>query len=171
MERPDFTQCKRSEARVYAEHLEGVIEDLTERLERVVGNPGAGAPKARASDPSTSRQASFDAYPKVGSRRWTCLQTIARAGQRGMTQSEVIATTNIQGAWKRLSELDEGGWIQPDGVERKGSAGSMQRVYVITEKGQEAIRKDQASETRQASTKTRVPDHIPHNLFAKTSED
>lgn len=174
MERPDLSgwpEKARSYVEPYMEHLEGRAKDLEGRLAAAVGDPGAGAPRARATDPGTSRRAAFDAYPAAHTRRWTILHVVARAGERGMTQSEVANATGIAGVWKRLSELDQGGWAVPSGEERKGEAGSAQRVYVVTAKGREAVARDDASESRQASTKDRVPDTIPANLFASADEE
>lgn len=142
MRRPNLAVCSRREATEYIKNLEERVADLDGRLSAAVKGAGDDAlPGARSSDPATSHNAAVLAYPRSGRNRWKCLTEIAIAGERGLTQDDVVQRTGINGAWKRLSELLAGGWIMTRGT-RKGRSGTDQRVYVLSAKGYEALRAD-----------------------------
>lgn len=85
---------------------------------------------ARSTDPSTSRRAALDAEPRTGSQRRAALDAIRSSGQRGMTYYEVEVATGVDGIWKRLSELKQGGWIEVAGQRLVEATGSEADVYV-----------------------------------------
>jgi hypothetical protein len=92
-------------------------------------------PQARSSDPATSHQAALDAWPRAKSQRSKALAAIIFARTIGMTYAEVEIATGINGVWKRLSELKQGGWIKTTGHTRLVPAtGSQADVYVATNK-------------------------------------
>lgn len=96
------------------------------------------APGARETDPATSHKASFNAAPRAGSQREQSLICIIRYFNQsmgdGLTYKEVEVRTGIQGCWKRLSELEQGGWIYPSGTRLVSETGSEARVYYPTDK-------------------------------------
>ena len=85
----------------------------------------------RSTDPKTSRSGAIANYPRSGSQRWECLLTIARAGATGMTAHEVEQETQINGVWKRVSELHADGWIADTGRTRMTRGGAQGIVYVV----------------------------------------
>lgn len=142
MQRPNLAIANRRQATEYIKYLESEVEDLQKRLSAAVKGAGDNAlPGARNSDPATSHSAAATAYPKSGQNRWKVLMEVALAGERGLTQDEVLERSGVAGAWKRISELLQGGWIGVHGT-RKGHSGTDQRVYVLTPKGAEAIKAD-----------------------------
>lgn len=97
----------------------------------------------RKSDPSTSRKAAMQHYPRSGSQRHKALIYIAAMsvnGRQGATYEDVQNATGINGVWKRLSELSEAGWIEIKGERMIEDTGSMGGVYFVTEKGLRWIR-------------------------------
>lgn len=95
---------------------------------------GNELPGFRAGDPATSRKAAVDAYPRTGSRRRKILDAAIRAGGRGITFPEADALPGVREAWKRISELVEGGWLEATERERKNpETGSDVTVYVATD--------------------------------------
>jgi hypothetical protein len=102
------------------------------------------APGYRGSDPETSRQGAFDAWPRVGTQRSDALNAIIRAGRRGLCYAEVEQQTGINGVWKRISELKQGHWIVPCGLTRDvPETGSRAEVYIATTKAIDKFRSDQ----------------------------
>lgn len=94
----------------------------------------------RSTDPSTSRKAALDNYPRSGTQRARCFAAILTAGDRGATCAEVMDATDLahQSASTRLSELKRGGWVVASG-ERTGELGAKQEVLVATRKAREAV--------------------------------
>jgi hypothetical protein len=91
-------------------------------------------PGYRGSDPSTSRRGAFDAYPRSGSKRAKVLAAIIRSGDHGATYDDVLQMTNIEGCWKRISELKQGGWVDVVGQRKVSWTGSDADVYRATTK-------------------------------------
>lgn len=98
---------------------------------------------ARRSDPATSKRAAVEVAPRVGSKRRAVLETFDRRSvSLGFTASEAEHYSQVSGAWKRVSELAQGGFIRATGdVRHIPATGKQQQVYVITEKGRAAIRR------------------------------
>jgi hypothetical protein len=89
-------------------------------------------PGFRSSDPDTSRQGAFDAYPRSGTHRLRALDVVwRRRAFGGATYEDVETATSIKGVWKRLSELKQGGWVRVEGT-RKVSTGSQADIYYPT---------------------------------------
>jgi len=91
----------------------------------------------RQMDPSTSRKAAFDSMPRNGTRRREILKVISDS--RGLTYEEAGLATGAPEAWKRISELRQGGWIEPAMINgetktRKTRTGSLATVWVATTK-------------------------------------
>lgn len=101
---------------------------------------------ARRSDPSTSKRAALDAAPRTGSQRHALLvqYEIAGNGSRfafgGLTAEMACGLIDKPGAWRRVSELLDGGFIEPTGKVETNRSGSEAEVYRITEKGRAALR-------------------------------
>lgn len=102
---------------------------------------------ARGGDPDTSKKAAFDIYPRSGSYRHRALLAVARAGARGATYDEVADATGIEGVWKRLSELKQGGWLTTSGHRKVGSTGSDADVYVLTPKAESWLLRKETADT------------------------
>ena len=116
--------------------LDDLIDEFSTREQK--DDPGkTNRQNFRETDPSTSKRASFDHLPRAGSQRKMALNAFLHAYPGGLTQSEVERRTNIQGVWKRISELHQGGWIINSGL-RMGPNGSDQQVYIATEKARRA---------------------------------
>jgi len=91
-------------------------------------------PGFRGTDPDTSRKGAFDAYPRTGSDRLCALDVVWVCREDGgATYEDVVQATGNKGAWKRLSELKQGGWIIAEGA-RKVSSGSQASIYYPTMK-------------------------------------
>jgi hypothetical protein len=86
----------------------------------------------RRSDPDTSKKAAFDVVPRAGSQRRKALEALL--DHDGLTYAGVEAITGINGVWKRLSELKQGGWIEVRGTRRILETGSEGDVYYPTVK-------------------------------------
>lgn len=113
------------------------IEDLLDEVgaQYRVDHVDPGAPAAggfRVTDPNTSKKAAFDAIPRSGTNRRKALEAVVSSLGAGMTYAEVEEATGINGVWKRLSELKDGGWIVVSGQRRVPKTGSDADVYVAT---------------------------------------
>jgi hypothetical protein len=90
-------------------------------------------PKARSTDPSTSKEAALRNKPRAGTQRAKLLGAIVAAGPRGMTAEEASRDTGIRlnSASTRMSELIRGGWItESAGGQRRTSGGEKAIVYI-----------------------------------------
>jgi hypothetical protein len=102
--------------------------------------------KARRDDPWTAHNAA-DAVAKMGrakNQRWQLLQVFASAiGADGLTSEEAATLApgvNIRSEYStRCSELQRLGMLRPTGRTRKGEAGVERDVYIITDRGVEAV--------------------------------
>lgn len=84
---------------------------------------------ARRSDPRTSHAA---ARSLESCERMNALLAIYReAGVRGLTAEEAGDSTQFDGAWKRVSDLQRLGMIVDSGATRVARSGRAQRVLVI----------------------------------------
>jgi hypothetical protein len=81
---------------------------------------------ARTTDPGTSHRAFLKQQPRSGSRRAQVLAAYRLAGLRGLTAKEAAGMSGVPGAWKRVSELAQGGHIVETGAERDGG-----KVFVV----------------------------------------
>lgn len=122
-------------------HLRHMSEDAIQKF-AAGGVPGVTDDEPggfRADDPDTSRQGAFDAMPRTGTQRLHALHAVARAGSGGMTWAEVEIASRVNNAWKRLSELKQGGWIEVVGERVVQHTGSMASVYVLAPKARIAL--------------------------------
>lgn len=99
---------------------------------------------ARTSDPSTSKRAAKLVAPRTGTQRWSLLSEFSRVFHNdverdGWTAEEASEAIGVPGAWRRVSELLQGGYIEPTGAERKTRSGTDAGVYRITDKGREVL--------------------------------
>ena len=87
---------------------------------------------ARRGDPHTSHAAAAEVAQTLGPIQAAMLNAYRRAGDDGLTpdEAEVAAGLHV-GARRRVSELHNAGWIEPNGLTRPGRAGKAQRVFVI----------------------------------------
>lgn len=109
-----------------------------------LGYPGRVIP-SRSSDPDTSRAAE-PVKIKAGTQRARLLEAFHDWGFNGLTDEQamkaapgVSATSEFA---KRCSELREGGYIEPTGETRAGSAGPQRMVSKVTAKGAAWIREN-----------------------------
>ena len=97
---------------------------------------------ARASNPSTSRQAAKSVQVRSGTQRHRLLQTYLNGPQ---TDEEAGNASGLRkpgcAYWMRCSELRQGGFIQPVGLTRTASTGEQQMVCEITEAGRIVARR------------------------------
>lgn len=102
--------------------------------------------KARADDPWTAHNAA-EAVAKMGrakNQRWQLLQVFASSlGAEGLTSEEAATLApgvEIRSEYStRCSELQRLGMLRPTGRTRKGAAGVERDVYIITDRGWEAM--------------------------------
>lgn len=101
--------------------------------------PGDVIP-SRSTDPETSHSAAREIRVKAGSQRAQLLEAFYRRGrlmgltdEQAMMHAEGVSPTSEYA--KRCSELREGGFIEPTGETRAGSAGPQRLVSRITPKG------------------------------------
>jgi hypothetical protein len=97
---------------------------------------------ARTDDPLTSHKA----ITKTNTLRWgtQCYRLLVEYVRRGPLTDEEAAVaaglvTTARSPWRRCSDLRQAGFIMPTGTERISSAGSPQRVCVVTTKGLELM--------------------------------
>lgn len=83
---------------------------------------------ARTSDPDTSKLAALQHEPRKGTQRARVLAEI-RVCKGGLTARQVTQLTGIEGAWKRVSELKQGGHVVIVG--QRLDLGNMADVYAV----------------------------------------
>lgn len=101
----------------------GCHETLSEPFEVVK------AVGARTSDPDTSKLAALRNQPRKNSQRAKILDAIRQSGSFGMTARECEASTGIDGAWKRVSELKQGGHIVSIGTRLDRNTGAEAEIF------------------------------------------
>jgi hypothetical protein len=99
---------------------------------------------SRSTDPGTSHAAAREIRVKAGSQRahllWRFFLVDDEYGstdEQAMFYAEAVSPTSEYA--KRCSELREGGFIEPTGETRAGSAGPQRIVSRITAKGRQWI--------------------------------
>lgn len=141
---PEQVKAVCQKIRDWGYDIEQIQEDLVAEFdvhEQKLDDPRQNRmPGFRRSDPGTSKKGAFDAYPRSGSQRWKALMAVRSTYPRGATYEEVVKATGINGVWKRLSELKQGGWITARG-QRRVSTGSEADIYYLTVKGSDALEK------------------------------
>lgn len=85
---------------------------------------------ARSSDPDTSRLAALRHAPRSGSQRARILDAL-RFGDYALSARQIEMVTGIKGAWKRISELKQGGHIVEAGVEHDPVTNMEVTVYAL----------------------------------------
>lgn len=94
---------------------------------------------SRNTDPGTSHAAAKDIRVKAGSQRALLLRAFYSYDQFGCTDDKAMIWAEGVSPYsefsKRCSELREGGFIEPTGETRPGSAGPQRIVSRITDKG------------------------------------
>lgn len=90
---------------------------------------------ARHTDPDTSKRAALEHAPKAGGQRALALEIIAHAW--GLAAFEIEQRTGVRGIWKRLSELEAGGWVFTSGERLCPATEKAQQVYYATAKGRD----------------------------------
>ena len=108
--------------------------------EFVIARPGVDErPRARSSDPGTSRAAARDVAPRVANQHGRIVLAIAQHGHGtppGLTHGEVrdLARVAQASVGPRLAELKRAGYLAEVG-ERVADLGSAQAVLALTEQG------------------------------------
>jgi hypothetical protein len=85
--------------------------------------------QARASDPKTSRVAALRLEPRAGTLRARVLDAVADYGP--MSAREIEFATQINGAWKRISELVQGGHLLVIGEKTDDETHQVVSVYAM----------------------------------------
>jgi len=110
------------------------IENAVGEFDTGSGDPAKNhLPGFRRTDPTTSRKAALDVYPRTGNQRGRALVAIIKSPS-GATYAEVQAETSVNGIWKRISELKQNGWIEARGRRVVPETGSEADVYFPTER-------------------------------------
>lgn len=97
---------------------------------------GTVGPKARTTDPSTSKLAALRNQPRSGTQRAKLLAAVKSARFEGMTAEQAAAAARIRlnSASTRMSELMRGGHIVESAtLRRKTSGGEQAMVYIATD--------------------------------------
>jgi len=91
-------------------------------------------PKARSTDPPTSKTAALRNKPRAGTQRDRLLSAVASTARHGMTAEEAALRTGIRlnSASTRMSELLRGGHVMESPDTRKTSGGEQAVVYIAT---------------------------------------
>lgn len=89
---------------------------------------------ARTADPDTSKRAALRQAPRSGSQRGRILDALREHGP--MSSREIEEQTGIAGAWKRVSELKQGGHICELRIERDDQTGTDVTVYALADRTQ-----------------------------------
>lgn len=100
-------------------------------------DPTVNAPGAfRRTDPSTSKRAAGEQFPRSGSQRYRVLMAIINAGWQGATATQIEEKTGIpfRSLTPRIGELKRGGWVKAAGFTRTGSMGAQQEAVIVTQK-------------------------------------
>lgn len=63
----------------------------------------------------------------------------SRGGRHGLTARGACAIAQIEGGWRRVSELVQGGHLAPTGEKRENVPGHPARVLAITDRGRAAL--------------------------------
>lgn len=106
----------------------------------------------RKTDPPTSKKAYRNSQIRHGSQQHQLLQEYHKIALEqefptlGLTDEEAGVRTGLFRKpkccyWKRCSELRQMLLIRPNGEQRRSSANEAQIVCIITEKGQQALKK------------------------------
>lgn len=90
----------------------------------------------------TSIKAAQAVLGRTGSQRVRILQQIVSRGQDGAIDDEVAQVLDMMPprVASRRAELASGGWIETNGKERKTRMGQDAAVWVVTQKGLDALR-------------------------------
>lgn len=114
-------------------HMYAVWSEFKEVLSALEGPRSdleAHAPEGKT---KTSAEAALHLEPKLGSIRRAILDFARESGTYGITKSETEAylkdTTSTTGA--RLTELQQGNWIEHIGAFRDNRRGRPEQVYVL----------------------------------------
>lgn len=86
-----------------------------------------------AVDPSTSREAALDNFPRAGNQASMILEAMAAAPERDWTFVELTIELGMYSAQKRLSDLKRGGWVKTNGERRATTTGSLAECYVLSD--------------------------------------
>lgn len=84
---------------------------------------------ARSSDPDTSKLAALRQQPRSGSQRARILEALQRRSPTALSARQIENLTGIKGAWKRISELRQGGHIYEASVVRDPITGADVTLY------------------------------------------
>lgn len=115
-----------------------LAEAVDNELARLSGGPADVIP-SRTTDPETSHAAAAEIKVKARTQRAYLLQAFAEERMDGLTDEQAMfgayGVSMASEYAKRCSELREGGFIEPTGETRAGSAGPQRIVSRITAKG------------------------------------
>jgi hypothetical protein len=90
------------------------------------------ASNVRSTDPDTSKLAALKNEPRRGTQRARVLEEIERSGLDGLTAKQVEERSGLKGAWKRVSELKQGGHIVDIGERDGGTVFATARYFAVT---------------------------------------
>lgn len=92
----------------------------------------ASVPRARRTDPETSRLAAADAQPRAARHRDRALAALREAGEEGLSDFRLAEITGIQQAsiGVRRGELVKAGLVEYSGRNGLSPSGSACRIWV-----------------------------------------
>ena len=97
---------------------------------------------ARTRDPRTSHTAAAATRRKeTMTRRLLTVYDRNTWGYTAEEASKIAGYTPADGAWKRVSDLTNQGWLIPTGLTKKGTSGREQRILRITSDGERELRR------------------------------
>lgn len=118
-------------------NAEGIRPGEEFTIQRYVSPTANAVGKSRHGGPGTSPAAAKLNFPSSGSQRGRALAEVQARGAAGATRDELQVATGIdlQSLSPRISELKDGGWIEPNGQTRTSDEGAQMEVYVLTLRG------------------------------------
>ena len=110
---------------------------------RRVQSPAVGKSHRKAK--TAEKEAAKAVVPRSGTQRFTILEEVARVGNFGRTQWELVKATGIlrSSVCARVKELEEGGWVRAGRATRR--SGRLETVYFATTRGIKAVRQPSPS--------------------------
>jgi hypothetical protein len=121
---------------------EALLRDVAQALDRAGVKPGESFYVARV--PPRDRTSHLgDLTGPPGSRaaqRRTILEFAACHPRRGMTAGFLAELAEVPGGWRRVSELVQGGHLEPTGDTVESTPGHPARLLRITDRGRAALR-------------------------------
>lgn len=102
----------------------------------------------RKGDPSTSQKGALDVFPRSGTQRNRIVAALwnaesVKGDPHPMNHEDIRKAADFPvgtGVWKRMSELERGGWVNAYGQKKNKATGSYATSYILTDKARRFIK-------------------------------